>query len=103
MLAGPGLALGELDGDAGLEHLAADPPDDVLVARCLQELVVLDGAGVGDQSLPALGRRLGEGVAEEVELELGGALDLEPEGGRPLDLSAQDPPGRDLDRLRRPW
>ena len=38
----PGLALGELDGDAGLGHLVADAGDDVLLPRRLQELVVLD-------------------------------------------------------------
>ena len=85
-------------GMPGLDHLVADAADDVLLAGGLEELVVLDGVGVGDEPLPVLVGRLGERVAEEVELELGGALDLEAVGGGPLELAAEDAPGGDLDR-----
>ena len=54
VLASSGFALGELDRDPGLHHLAADTADHVLLAGGLQELVVLDGVGVGHQPLPCL-------------------------------------------------
>ncbi len=99
VLADAGLALRELDRDAGLGHLVADAGDDVLLARRLQELVVLDRRGVGGEVLPALLAGLGERVEEQVELELGGALDHVPPLGGPLDLASQDLTGGDLDRV----
>ena len=99
VLADAGLALGEFDRDAGLDHLVADAGDDVLLPRRLEELVVLDRRGVGDEVLPPLLGRLGERVEEQVELELGGALDHEAPLGGPLDLAPEDAAGGHLDRL----
>ena len=58
VLAPARLPLGELDRDVGGPHFVADAAQDVLLARRLQQLVVLDGRRVGGQSAPTrLGRR----------------------------------------------
>ena len=98
VLAAAGLALGRLDRDTGPDHLVADATQDVLLARRLEELVVLDAVGVGDEPAPALVGSLLEGVQEQEELELGGAPHGEPALVGPLDLSLQDASGRHLDR-----
>ena len=85
-------------GNAGGAHLVADAPQDVLLAGRLQQLVVLNGGGVRRQALPPLGVGLLVGLLEEEELELGGAADAQAALGRPLQLPAQDPAGRHLDR-----
>ncbi len=98
MLADARLSLRVLHRDARVEHLVADLPDHVLLPRGLEKLVVLDGARVGEQLVPALGGGLGVGVAEQVELELGCAAHLEPALGGAFDLASEYPAWRHLDR-----
>ncbi len=92
------LALRELHRDLGVAHLVADTSQHVLLTGGLEQLVVLNGRGVGSQILPTFGGRLLIGVVEEEELELGGAAHAQTALGGPLELASQDLPGRHLDR-----
>src|SRR4029453_10721251 len=96
-----GLALGELDRDAGAVHGVADLADEVLVLGRLEYVVVLDERRVRRQPGVAPGPGVVEGVLEQVELELGAAVHRVPGRRSPLDLALEDSPRRHLDRLAR--
>ena len=94
-----GLALGELYGEARAEHLVPDPPQDVLLARRLQQLVVLDRQRMRREILPRRGGGLLVRVSEQEEFELGGDVDQEAALCGAVELVAQHLAWRHLDRL----
>ena len=91
------LALGELHGHAGVLHVIADGAHQRLFLGGLEDVVVLEVVRHRRELLVALGPRLVEGLAEEVELELRGGLDLPAALARPLELALQHPARRLLD------
>src|SRR3984893_5558832 len=93
------LALGKLHGHAAALHVIADRTDERLFLGGLEDVVVLEVVRNGRELLIPLRARLVEGLAEEVELELGGGLDLPPALSRPLELALEQPPRRLLDGL----
>ncbi len=89
VLARTGFPFRELDRDARVVHAVADRPDDVLVACRLQDVVVLHVRCVIGQAAELFRPRLLVRLFEEVELELGAALDLVAQRRGPLELAAQ--------------
>ncbi len=95
------LALAELDGDAGAPHVVAHLPDEPLVLRGLQHVVVHDVARARPGiAVPAVGH-LVERVLEQVELELGPGLDQVAHLGGGRDLGPKDRAWSDGGRLAR--
>ncbi len=91
------LTLGELDRDVGLGHLVAQQPMERLSLGRLEQVVVLVVVAERARHRPAL---LGEPfprVAQDVELELGARLDVDPGVRCPRDLPLEDGPWRDRD------
>ncbi len=101
MLALAGLTFGELDRYARAVDAVADVADQVLVARRLEDVVVLDDERVRREVRVVLGRRFFERLAEQEELELAREVEREARGRGPLDLPLQDAAGRHLDRRAR--
>ena len=93
------LALAELHRDPGAQHPVADLPEDPLVASGLEHVVVHDvrRARAHVPVSPLGGHAIR--VLEQVELELGARLDRVAPLDRTLDLTFEDPSGRDLDGL----
>ena len=101
VLPAAGFSLGKLDRDARVVHAVTDQAYEVLVARGLKDVVVLDERGVVLEPCVALGLRFLVRLAEEHELELRSALDRVSRRLGALDLPPQDLAGSDFDRLPR--
>src|SRR5215468_5100894 len=99
LLASAPLPLGELHGHPRRLHVVADGPHERLLAGGLQDVIVLQVARDGGELQIALGPRLVEGLAEEIELELGGRLHLPAALARALELPLEHPARRLLDGL----
>ena len=95
VLAGGGLALGELDRDAGLGHQVPEPTMDGLALGALQEVVVLVVVAESLQAAVALGVGLLVGIGQEVVLVLRAGHDPESVTGGPLDDLLEDGARRD--------
>src|SRR6185295_8016994 len=67
LLAQPGLALAELDGNAALVEMAPDGADELVLLGTLEDVVVLVVRAHRPQAVIALRPRLGEAVVEDVE------------------------------------
>src|SRR6266508_2915039 len=93
------LALGRLDGDVRRLHPVADGADERLLLGGLEDVVVLQVARDRGQVRVAFRPGRLEALPEAVQLELRGGLDDVALTGGALDLPAQDPPRRLLDRL----
>jgi hypothetical protein len=89
VLAGPCLALRGLDPDPGGMHAVADLPDQILVVRGREDVVVEDVRDGRRQILVALRPRLLVALAQEIELELRARHRREAERGRALHLCPQ--------------
>ena len=94
VLAVPGLALGELDRDAGGVHATADRPEVGLVHRRGEDVVVEDVRDRRGEVLEVLLPGLRVALLVEVELELGGGVRREAHLPRPLVHGDQDLAGR---------
>ncbi len=90
----PGLALGELDRDAGGVHATADRPEVGLVHRGGEDVVVEDVRDRRGQVLEVLLPGLRVALLVEVELELGGGVGHEAHLPRPFVDGDQDLAGR---------
>jgi len=93
------LALGELHGHPRRLHAVADGAHERLFLGRLEDVVVLEIARHGRQAVVALRARLVEGLAEEIQLELGGRLHGEAAPACPLELPLEHPARRLLDGL----
>jgi hypothetical protein len=98
LLSASPLALGELHRHPRRLHPVPDGADQGLLLRRLEDVVVLEVARDRGEAVVALGPRLVEGLAEEIELELGGRLDPVAGARRALELAAQHPARGFLDR-----
>ena len=99
LLPGPGFALGALDRDTRSFHPLADRAEEGLVVSRREDVVVEDVWHRGRQVDEVLGVGFGEGLFEQIELELRAEHGLEPELARPLDLRPQHLPWRRPHRL----
>ena len=98
VLAVPGLALGELDRDAGAVHAAADRAEVRLVHGGGEDVVVEDVGDRRGEVLEVLLPGLGVALLVEVELELRGRIRREAHLLGPLVLGDQDLARRGDDR-----
>ena len=101
VLAEPGFSLRELHGDPRGVDAVTDGADDVLVARRLQHVIVLDVRAVRTKTSVVAGSRVFVALAEEEELELRAALHRVAGGMCARHLAPEDLAGRDLHRLAR--
>ena len=99
LLPPPPLALGELDRHPRRLHPVADGAHQRLLLRGLEDVVVLQVVRHRGEAVVTLGPRLVEGLAEEVELELGGGLHPVADPGGALELAPEHPARRLLDGL----
>ncbi len=99
LLAGPRLALRALDGDARVVHVVSDLAQERLVEGRGEDVVVEDVGDGRRQVLVVLLVRLGVGLLEEVELELGAELRREAELRGPLHLALEHLSRGGVDRL----
>ncbi len=99
LLPPPPLALGELHRHARRLHAVADRAHQRLFLGGLEDVVVLEVVRDRREAVVALGPRLVERLAEQVELELGRGLDRVAALGRALELTPQHPARRLLDGL----
>src|SRR6266478_7167375 len=91
LLPPPPLTLRELHRHARRFHRVPNGAHQRLLLGRLEDVIVLEVAGDRRQAVVALGARLVEGLAEEIELELGGGLHREATLAHPLDLPLQHP------------
>src|SRR5438552_3098413 len=91
LLPPPPLTLRELHRHARRFHRVPNGAHQRLLLGRLEDVIVLEVAGDWRQAVVALGARLVEGLAEEIELELGGGLHREATLAHPLDLPLQHP------------
>src|SRR5207248_6247018 len=92
------LALARLDDDPGTEHAVANVAMDELLLGGLEDVVVLGVRADRLEAAVALLPRPIVRVAEEDELELRRDEHAEARGRGALDLAAENPPRRLLDR-----
>ena len=90
----PGLALRELDRDAGVVHAAANLSQVSLIHRGGEDVVIEDVRDGRGEVLEVLLPGLGVALLVEVELELGGRVRREAHRAGTLVLGDQDLPGR---------
>ena len=98
LLSRPRLALRVLDRDARRVHAVANRADERLVVAGREDVVVEDVRHRRGQAAEVLVARLLECLLEQVELELGAELGLEPRCLGAIDLRLQHLPRRGRDR-----